>query len=300
MIALLVLELLVATSSDGAAKTFTVNVDFSAVDREVLGDTVLRTAYKSVLSRLVEDGFSVLDPTLSGDIVVRVRRTSEQNLNILVETPAGIRSHKVRFGEGAGEEEVFQLIHTTVDLVRGARDELSASAPAAPPAAHSRAVGAELGGATLWSGSSAGAMANGDAELRLGAVRLTLGLVAHQPMGLPSELHIFEWGALAGAGVSTHALAPWLVVQVALSGGYLQQRYSGNDASGAETRGAVSELLATGSLGAALEVARGLSLGLHAGTWLTPHGQTYLTASGAQWKAPRLRPFAGVYLEYLR
>ena len=304
MIAWLVLELLLGTSPDRTVKALNVSVDFSAVYREVLADTALHRAHKNLLVRLVEDGFTLADPSQVGDIVVTVRRTSEQNLNIIVESAAGTRSRKLRFGEDAGEQTEFQLGEVIIELARGARDDLSTLSPSLPPpAAKTRAVGAQLGGAILWSGSSAGVMANGDAEVKLGALQLTLGLVGHQPLGLPSDLHIFEWGALAGARLGTRALAPWLALQVALGAGYLQQRYSGSDASGAETRsarGAVNELLATGSLGAALELARGLSLGLHAGTWLTPHGQTYLAAGEEVWKAPRLRPFAGVRLEYLR
>jgi hypothetical protein len=301
MIALLVLELLLGTSPDRAAKAPNVTVDFSAVDRELLGDTALHVAYKSLLARLVDDGFVMTEPNQAGAIVVTVRRTSEQNLSLQVESAAGIRSRKLRFGESAGEQEEFQLVQATIELVRGARDDLSAMAPS-PPAfsASTRAVGAELGGAMMWSGSSTGVMENLDAAVRLGPLRLTVGLVGHEPLGLPSDLHIFEWGALAGARLGTHALAPWLALQMALGGGFLQERYSGSDVGGVESRGAVNEALGTGSLGVALEIATGLCLGLDAGAWLTPHGHTYLTASGAQWKAPRLRPFAGLRLEYLR
>ncbi len=301
MIALLVLELLLATSPDRAAKAPNVTVDFSAVDRELLGDTALHVAYKNLLARLVEDGFAMTEPNQAGAIVVTVRRTSEQNLSLQVESAAGIRSRKIRFGESAGEQEEFQLVQATIELVRGARDDLSAMAP--PPPAFSvgtRAVGAELGGAMMWSGSSTGVMANLDAEVRLGPLQLTLGVVGHEPLGLPSDLHIFEWGALAGARMGTHALAPWLALQVALGGGYLQERYSGSYVGGAEARGAVHEPLGTGSLGAALEIANGLCVGLNVGAWLTPHAHTYLAVSGAQWKAPQLRPYAGVRLEYLR
>jgi hypothetical protein len=175
---------------------------------------------------LVEDGFSVADPNQGGDMVVRVRRTSEQNLNILVETSTGIRSRKVRFGEGAGEEAEFQLIQAALDLARAARDELSTVAPSLPPSVvRTRATGARVGGAMMWSGSSTGVMANGEGEARLGPLRLTLGLVAHQPLGLPSELHMFEWGALAGARLGTRALAPWLVLEAGLGVGFLQERY---------------------------------------------------------------------------
>ena len=301
MIALLLLELLVGASPERAAKAFTVAVDLAAVHREVLGDSALNTAYKSLLQRLVEDGFSIADPNQGGDIVVRVRRTSEQNLNILVETSAGLRSHKVRFGEDAGEQAEFQLVHSTLELVRGARDDLSVPVLAVPPSAmKTRAVGAQLGGAMLWSGSSLGAMVHGDAELTLGIVHLTLGLVAHQPLGLPGELHIFEWGALAGARLSTHALAPWLVLDAGLGAGFLQERYSGSDAGGADDRGALHDPLATGGLGIALEVARGLRIGLEGGTWLMLHARTHETASGALWKGPQVRPFAGLRVEYLR
>ena len=124
--------------------------------------------------RLVEDGFSVADPNQGGDIVVRVWRTSEQNLNILVETSAGIRSRKVHFGKGEGEQAEFQLLHAALDLVRGAREELATLVPSVPPPVeNTRAVGARLGGALMWSGSSTGVMVNGDTELRLGPLRLT-------------------------------------------------------------------------------------------------------------------------------
>jgi hypothetical protein len=301
MIALLVLELLVGTPADGAGKALGVTVDFGAVDREMLGDSALNRAYKRLLQRLAEDGFSVTDPAQRGDIAVRVRRTSEQNLNVVVESSTGIRSRKVRFGEDAGEQAEFQLIQATIELARGARDDLSALAPAVPPPAEkTRAVGAQLGGAMLWSGSSAGFMANADAELRLGALQLTLGMVGHEPLSLPSDLRIFEWGALAGARMGTRALAPWLVMEAALGGGYLQERYDYSDTNGAQARGAVHEPLATGSLGAALEIARGLCVGIDAGAWLTPHAHAYVAADGTLWKAPRLRPFAGLRLEYLR
>jgi len=296
----LVLGLLVGASSSGWARSFTVTVDFSAVDREVLGDSALNTAYKSLLVRLVEDGFSVSDPNQGGDIVVRVRRTSEQNLNILVETSAGIRSRKVRFGEGAGEEAEFQLIHAALDLARGARDELSTVvAPLPPPVVKTRATGARVGGAMMWSGSSRGIMANGDAELRLGPVCLSAGLVAHQPLGLPRELHVFEWGALAGVRLGTRALAPWLVLEAGLGVGFLQERYSYSDASGAQDSGVLNDPLASGSLGAAVELGRGVRVGLDAGTWWTLHARTHDTADGILWKGPKLRPFVGLRLEYL-
>jgi hypothetical protein len=301
MMALLVLELLVGTSPDRSVKAPNVTVDFSAVDREVLGDSALHAAYKGLLVRLVEDGFAIAEPNQVGDIVVTVRRTSEQNLNLVVESSAGTRSRKIRFGEDAGEQAEFQLIQATIELVRAAHDGLSASyVPAPPPMENPRAVGAQLGGAILWSGSSAGVMANGDAEVRLGVVRLTAGLVGHEPLGLASDLRIFEWGALAGARMGTRALAPWLALEVALAAGYLQERYSYTDATGAEARGALHDPLASGSLGAALEIARGLCIGLDAGTWLTPHAHNHLTATGTSWKAPRVRPFAGLRLEYLR
>ena len=300
MNALLVLQLLVGTSPDRAAKSFSVAVDFSAVAREVLGDSALHRAHKSLLVRLVEDGFSLADPNLGGDIVVKVRRTSEQNLNILVETSTGIRSHKLRFGEDAGEQEEFQLIQVTLELVRGARDELSVLVPVAPPpGARNRAVGAQLGGAMLWSGSSTGVMANGDAELKLGPLHLTLGLVAHQPLGLPRALHIFEWGALAGARLGTHALAPWLVLEAALGGGFVQERHSFSDANGDEDRGVLHDPLGSGSLGAAVELTRGLRIGLNAGTWWTLHTRTHTSADETLWKGPKLRPFAGLRVEYL-
>jgi len=300
--ALLVLELLLGTSPDRAVKASKVTVDFSAVDREMLlGDSALRAAHNSLLVRLVEDGFAIADSGQVGDIAVTVRRTSDQNLNLLVETSAGVRSRKIRFGEDAGEQAEFQLIQVTIELVRAARDDLSASAPALPPqAVKPRGVGAQLGGAILWSGSSAGVMANADAELTLGAVQLTLGLVGHQPLGLPSDLRIFEWGALAGARMETRAFAPWLALEVALGGGYLQERYSESDTSGAETRGVLHDPVATASLGAALEVARGLFVGLDGGAWLIPRAREHITASGTAWKAPHLRPFAGVRLEYCR
>jgi hypothetical protein len=116
-------------------------------------------------------------------------------------------------------------------------------------------------------------MANGDAELRLGPLRLTLGLVAHQPLGLPSELHVFEWGALAGARLGTRALAPWLLLEAALGGGFLQERYSSSDASGTQNRGVLNDPLGSGSLGAALEIGRGVRIGLDAGTWWTLHAR---------------------------
>jgi hypothetical protein len=294
------LGLLVGASSNGVARSFTVTVDFSAVDREVLGDSALNTAYKSLLVRLVEDGFSVADPNQGGDIVVRVRRTSGQNLNILVETSAGVRSRKVRFGEGAGEEAEFQLIHAALDLARGAGDELSSVVPSIPPpVVKTRATGARVGGAMMWSGSSVGIMANGDAELRLGPVCLAAGLVAHQPLGLPSELHLFEWGALAGARLGTRALAPWLVLEAGLGVGFLQERYRYSDASGAQDSGVLNDPLASGSLGAAVELSRGVRVGLDAGTWWTLHARTHDTADRTLWKGPKLRPFVGLRLEYL-
>jgi hypothetical protein len=266
----------------------------------MLSDSALNTAYKSLLVRLAEDGLRVADPNQASDIVVRVRRTSEQNLNILVETSAGTKSRKVRFGEGAGEQGEFQLIQAAVELVRRARDELAAVAPLAlAPVEKTRAVGARLGGALMWSGSSAGVMANGDAEARLGPLRLTLGLVAHQPFGLPSDLHIFEWGALAGARLGTRALAPWLVLEAGLGGGFVQERYSTSDASGAQDRGALNDPLATGSLGAALELGRGVRFGLDAGAWWTLHARTHTTADGTLWKGAKVRPFVGVCVEYL-
>jgi hypothetical protein len=143
-------------------------------------------------------------------------------------------------------------------------------------------------------------MVNGDTELRLGPLRLTLGLVAHQPVGLPRQLHIFEWGALAGAGLSTRALAPSLVLQAALGGGFLQERYSYADASGGtQDRGVLNDPLASGGLGAALEIARGLRLGLEAGAWWTLHERTHYTADGTLWKGPKVRPFVGLCVEYL-
>ena len=300
LIAWLVLGLLIGASSPGLARSFTVTVDFSAVDREVLGDSALNTAYKSLLVRLVEDGFLVADPNQGGDIVIRVRRTSEQNLHILVETSAGVRSRKVRFGEGAGEEAEFQLIHAALDLARGARDELSSVVPSIPPSVvKTRATGARVGGAMMWSGSSTGIMANGDGEARLGPLRLTLGLVAHQPLGLPSELHVFEWGALAGARLGTRALAPWLVLEAGLGVGFLQERYRDSDASGAQDSGVLNDPLASGSLGAAVELGRGVRVGLDAGTWWTLHARTHDTADGTLWKRPKLRPFVGLRLEYL-
>jgi len=300
LIAWLVFGSIVGASSHGVARTFTVTVDFSAVDREVRADSALNTVYKSLLVRLVEDGFSVVDPNQGGDIVIRVRRTSEQNLNILVETSAGGRSHKVRFGEGAGEEAEFQLIHAALDLARGARDELSSVVPSIPPpVVKTRATGARIGGAMMWSGSSTGIMANGDAELRLGPVCLSAGIVAHQPLGLPSELHVFEWGALAGARLGTRALAPWLVLEAGLGVGFLQQRYRYSDASGAQDSGVLNDPLASGSLGVAVELGRGVRTGLDAGTWWTLHARTHDTADGTLWKGPKLRPFVGLRLEYL-
>jgi hypothetical protein len=294
------LGLLVGASSDGVARSFTVTVDFTAVDREVLGDSALHTAYKSLLVRLVEDGFSLADPSQGGDIVVRVRRTSEQNLNLLVETSAGIRSRKIRFGEGAGEEAEFQLIHAGLDLARAARDELSTVAPSLPPSVvRTRATGARVGGAMMWSGSSTGVMANGEGEARLGPLRLTLGLVAHQPLGLPSELHMFEWGALAGARFGTRALAPWLVLEAGVGVGFLQERYSTSDASGVKDSGVLNDPLASGSLGAAVELGAGMRIGLDAGTWWTLHARTHDSADKTLWKGPKLRPFVGLRLEYL-
>ncbi len=301
MTALLVLELLLGTSLDKAIKAPNVTVDFSAVDRELLGETALHAAYKNLLARLAEDGFAMTEPNQTGAIVVTISRTSDQNLKLLVESAAGARSRKIHFGENAGEQEEFQLVQATIELVRGARDDLSAMVlPPTQSSASPHAVGAELAGAMLWSGASTGVMANVGADVRLGPVQLTLGLVGHEPLGLPSDLRIFEWGALAGARLGTRAFAPWLALQVALDGGFLQERYDYTDAAGAKSRGVVNEPIGTGSLGAALDVAKGLSIGLALGAWVTPHAHAYLAASGTQWKAPRLRPFAGVRLEYLR
>ena len=300
MITWLVLGLLVGGAPEGVAKSLTVTVDFSAVDREMRSDSALNAAYKSLLVRLVEDGLRVADPNQVGDIVVRVRRTSEQNLNVLVESSAGTKSRKVRFGDESGEQAEFQLIQAAVELVRGARDELAAATPLAlPPDERPRAVGARLGGAVMRSGASTGVMANGDAEARLGPLRLTLGLVAHQPFGLPSDLHIFEWGALAGARLGTHALAPWLVLEAGLGGGFVQERYKTSDASGAQDRGVLHDPLVTGSLGAALELGRGVRIGLDAGAWWTLHARTHTTADGTLWKGAKVRPFVGVCVEYL-
>jgi hypothetical protein len=299
MTAWFVLGLLVAAPSAGAGHAPTVTVDFSAVDREALSDSALSTAYKNLLLRLAEDGFSVVEPSQGGDIAVRVGRTSEQHLNIVVETSLGAQSRKVRFGEDAGEQEQFQLIYTTLDLVRKAHDELSARPPSLPlPAADSRATGAQLGSAILWSGTSAGLMANVDGEIRLGSLHLTLGLVVHQPLGLPSELHIFEWGALAGLRAGTRALAPWLVLEAALGAGFLQERYRYSD-PGVGQDGVLEDGLATGSLGAALEITRGLRFGFTGGTWLTLHQRSHATANGTPWKGPRIRPFVGARVEYL-
>ena len=222
--ALLVLELLVGTSPDRSVKAPNVTVDFSAVDREVLGDSALHAAYKGLLVRLVEDGFAIAEPNQVGDIVVTVRRTSEQNLNLVVESSAGTRSRKIRFGEDAGEQAEFQLIQATIELVHGARDVLSAAPISAPPPMENpRAVGAQLGGAILWSGSAAGVMANGDAEVRVGVVRLTAGLVGHEPLGLASDLRIFEWGGPGGCAPG-YACACALVGVGSGAGGRLSAR----------------------------------------------------------------------------
>ena len=232
--------------------------------------------------------------------MVKVRRTSEQNLNVLVDTLAGSQSRKVRFGQGAGDQAEFQLVFAALDLARSARDVLAAAVPVAPkPGGRARAIGAQVGGAMMWSGSSIGVMANGDAESRLGPLRLTLGLVAHQPLGLPSGLSIFEWGALAGARLGSHVLAPWLILEVALGGGVLQERYRGSDAAGADERGASLDPLATCSLGAALEIGGAFRLGLNGGAWWTPHVRAHDGADGTTWKGQKLRPFLGLRAEYL-
>ena len=301
MIAWIVVAMAVSVLPEGSAKVATVSVDFTAVQREmVAGDSALGRAYKTLLGRLAEDGFSVVGPDRTGDIVVKVRRTSEQNLNVLADTSVGSQSRKVHFGEGAGDQAEFQLVYAALDLARGARDALAAAAPAlSKPVGRSRAIGAQVGGAMMWSGSSAGFMANVDAESRLGPLRLTVGLVAHQPVALPSGLHIFEWGALAGARLGTHALVPWLLLEAALGGGVSQQRYRASDASGADDRGASLDLLAMGSLGAAVEIVGGFRLGLSGGTWLTPHAHAHDGADGTTWKGPKARPFVGLRAEYL-
>jgi hypothetical protein len=142
-------------------------------------------------------------------------------------------------------------------------------------------------------------MANADAVVRLGPLHLTLGLVAHQPLQLPSELHLFEWGALAGARVGTRALAPWLALEAALGGGFVQERYRWNDASGNSARGALLDPVGSGSLGATLFIGRELGIGIDGGTWLTLHERTHESADRILWRGPRLRPFVGLRVEYL-
>ena len=301
MLTFLVLGLLVGASPTGTAQTLTITVDFTAVTREALGDSAINTAYKSLLLRLVEEGLSVVDPAQSGDIAVRVTRANPGNLHVYVETAKGKRERKVRFGEDAGEEAEFQLIHATLDFVHSAREELLAPTPPVPPPAEKpRAVGAQVGGAILWSGTSAGVMASGDAVVRLGPLHLTLGLVAHQPLQLPSELHLFEWGVLAGARIGTRALAPWLALEAALGGGFLQERYRWSDAAGNSDQGALFDAFGTGSLGATLLIGQGLGVGVGGGTWLTLHERTQRSADAMLWRGPHLRPFAGLHLQYLR
>jgi hypothetical protein len=301
MRALLLLGLLVGASPTGTAAAHTVTVDFTAIDHETLGDSAINTAYKSLLVRLVEEGLSVVDPAQGGDIVVRVTRADPRNLHVFVETAKGKRERKVRFGEDAGEQVEFLLVHVILDLVRGAHAELLAPAPVAlPPAEKTRAAGAQVGSAILWSGTSAGAMANGDAVVRLGPVRLALGLVVHQPLQLPSGLHLYEWGALAGARAGTHALAPWLALQAALAGGFLQERYRYSDGAGNSDRGTLLDPLGMGCLGVTLLVGHGLGIGVDGGTWLTLHERTHRSAGGLLWRGPQVRPFVGLRVEYLR
>jgi hypothetical protein len=301
MLTLLVLGLLVGASPTGAAAAHTVTVDFTAIDHETLGDSAINRAYKSLLVRLVEEGLSVADPAQGGDIMVRVTRADPRNLHVFVETAKGKQERKVRFGEDAAEQAEFLLMHATLDLVRSAHAELLAPAPGLPPpASRSRAAGVQVGGAMLWSGTSAGAMASGDAVLNLGPVRLALGLVAHQPLQLPSGLHLYEWGALAGARVGTHALAPWLFLEAALAGGFLQERYRYSDAAGNSDAGALLDPLGMGCLGATLLLGHGFGIGLDGGMWLTLHQRTLRSTEGILWRGPQVRPLVGLRLEYLR
>lgn len=100
---------------------FTVTVDVSAVDSATMGDEVINAAYKSLLLRLIGEGYTVADPDRGGDIMVRIQPSEKRsNLKVVVQASTATAERNVAIGDAAGEEAQLRLIHETLDLVRQA------------------------------------------------------------------------------------------------------------------------------------------------------------------------------------
>jgi hypothetical protein len=198
-----------------------------------------------------------------------------------------------------------------VDLVRQARDALTAARAATPvrpalpptpstvpPARPAPALGARAGAAVAWSGSSPGLLADLGAALSFGRWSATLGFFVHQPLDLPGPLSLSEGGALVGLG-GEQMLARRLSLNASLSGGVLGQRYRYSDATGASDSGLLWDPVGSMRIGADARISRRWKLGLFAGALLTLHDREHVTSAGALWHGSRWRPFVGLGAQVL-
>jgi hypothetical protein len=305
MVALVAFVLALAGSNLDGERPFTVTVDVSQVDRATMGDEAINASYKSLLLRLIGEGFQVAER--GGDIAVEVLpAASAETLRIVVRSAAAKAERDIPVASTTGEEAQLRLVHEAVDLVREARDALTAARAATPvraapppipstvPPAHpAPALGARAGAAIAWSGSSPGLLADLGAELSFGRWSATLGFFAHQPLDLPGPLSLSEGGALVGLA-GEQMLTRRLSLNANLSGGILGQRYRYSDTAAASDSGLLWDPVGALRIGADVCLSRRWRLGLFAGALLTLHDREHVTAAGSLWHGSRLRPFVGL------
>ena len=330
----LALALGAATARDRTPFAATVTVNISTVNRATMGDEALGAVYKSLLLHLIGEGYSVADPERGGEIAVTVSPAEDKGrLRLVVVTSAGRSERVVPIGDISDEDSQLRIIHETVELVRLAREALerqrAAAAASLTPTVAQRdaqeqrtrapaprptvtvaprevpgqkpnrpAWGARASTGLLWSAGSPGALADLDAMLAARTWDITLGFFAHAPLDLPRELHLYEWGSMAGAGLR-YEFSPRLALKTEVTGGFVEQAYHYSDAAGMSDRGSLWDALASLRADASLRLTPEWHLGLAAGTWLTLHDREHITGERTLWHGPHLRPFVGLGVEFL-
>lgn len=271
-----------------------------AVDRGTLDDAAVNAAYKSLLVRLVSDGFAFVDLAGGADLIVRLRDAGPKSVFVVVDSQVGSLRAAVALDPTASEPEQLGLVQTALALARTARDDLMRAKREPPPVDETALwrLGAIADGLVLSSGGGAGAML--DAYGTFGKTPLTfvLGVAGHRPLGLPGELRLIEWAGVFGLRLGGTLLAPWFSTDAGLDAGLCQQRAAYADATGVTGQTALFDLCAMARWRVAVAFVAGWRIGATAGTWLTLHERRYLTTSRPLWTAGKARPFFGLGAQY--
>lgn len=268
----------------------TVAIDLRPLDRPTFEALQQAGIYEGVVVRLVHDGVALVDAKERADIVLRMEPgAGPAEVLVTASVAAGSRSRRVSIRNLAQEEVRLELIHSSVELVR----QVQALPRPGAPRLRARV---ELDGGVLWSAGSPGVLTRLAGGMRVGPGEVDLGLVVHRPLGLSSGLNVIEWGLLAGVSTGELPVGSRGLVAAGLDLGVWQHRWtwSGPSAdSGSRFDGAA---LLHGE--AALRLGAHWRVGLGAGALFTLHERAHRTPSEQLWKAPRVRPFAGLLVGF--